>query len=141
MAINMKQLIKIQCVKSGNISIDEVARRCGWLSPNIWSRINNNTWLISDLEIVATKAFNCTLYVAFKYGNDITTAPTVSDLIRIQCILSDDITHTELAKRLNWSRASLSQRMTANRWRLRDLEKIADALNCKLIIEFHPISS
>lgn len=93
---------------------------------------------MKDLPKIAA-ALNCTLYIAFKYKDRITTADTISEMIRIQCVISDDITQTELAKRCGWSRASLSQRMVKNRWKLTDLEKVADALNAELIIEFRPI--
>lgn len=138
--MDIKQLIKIQCIKSGNIPLNEVARRCGWWSGNITKRLNNNNWAIEDLQKIATNALDCALFVAFKYKDQITTADSISDMIKIQCILSGDIPQKELASRLDIAPAMLSHRMRRDRWRVPQLEEIASALDCELILEFRPIS-
>lgn len=137
--MNTKQKIKIQCIKSGNISLNEVARRCNWASSNFAAKINNDSWRIEELQQVA-KALNCTLYTAFEYKGEIAESSNMSELIRIQCVIAEDVTLTTLAERCGWSKAALNNRLSKNKWRVSDMELIASALNSKFILEFRPIS-
>ena len=138
--MNLKQKIKIQCIKSGNVSLSELARRCGYKNPNFITKVNSGHWRIPELQDVA-KALNCTLYTAFEYKDgELFSSDNISELIRIQCVVADDITLSELADRVGWSRSSLNNRLSLNKWLVSDLELIAHALDSRFIIEFRSIS-
>ncbi len=137
--MNTKQKIKIQCIKAGNISLNELARRCGWASSNFSVKLNNDNWMISDLKLIA-QALGCDLYTAYEYNGEQYSSDNMSELIRIQCVLAGDIPLSTLADRLGISKSALNNRLTRNTWRTKDLEQIAAALDSTFICEFTPIS-
>lgn len=59
-----------------------------------------------------------------------------SEQIRILLVKCGKVTQVELASRLGISRQSLSKKMKNNSFTVNDLEKIAEAVGCSLVIEF-----
>ena len=57
-----------------------------------------------------------------------------SNEIRV-LMVKKDVTHTELAKRLEISPSNLTNKMKLDNWRLDDLNNIANALDAKLIVK------
>lgn len=63
---------------------------------------------------------------------------TTKEKIKILCDRKG-ITITELAKRAGWKQNNLSGKLSRNNFCEKDLKKIADALGCKLVIDFEDI--
>lgn len=61
-----------------------------------------------------------------------------NEKIRILCNRKG-ITITELAERAGWKQNNLSGKLARNNFCEKDLKKIADALGCKLVIDFEDI--
>lgn len=59
-----------------------------------------------------------------------------SEQIRILLVKCGKVTQVELASRLGISRQSLSKKMRNNSFTVNDLERIAEAVGCSLVIEF-----
>lgn len=59
-----------------------------------------------------------------------------SEQIRVLLVKCGKVTQVELASRLGISRQSLSKKMKNNSFTVSDLEKIAEAVGCSLVIEF-----
>ena len=51
-------------------------------------------------------------------------------------LVENEMTATQLAKKIGTTQSNLSKKMKNESYTLSDLEKIAEALNLKLIIEF-----
>lgn len=62
--MDTREYIRLCCVKCGNISEAELARRTGQTPQNMNNKYKRNTFKISELEKVA-EALNCTLEIRF----------------------------------------------------------------------------
>ena len=60
----------------------------------------------------------------------------IKQKIKVQMIKSGIKSDTELASRCGWSKANYSNKLQRANFKLSDLETIAEALRCDLIIEF-----
>ena len=60
----------------------------------------------------------------------------IQKVIKIQMVKSGIRTDAELASRCGWSKANYSNKLQRANFKLSDLETIADALGCELVIEF-----
>lgn len=56
--------------------------------------------------------------------------------IKVQMIKSGIKSDTELASRCGWSKANYSNKLQRANFKLSDLETIAEAMLCDLVIEF-----
>lgn len=71
--MDVREYIKLCCVKRGNISEAELARRTGQTPQNMNNKYKRNTFKISELEKVA-EALDADLKISFidkKTGNPI----------------------------------------------------------------------
>ena len=59
----------------------------------------------------------------------------VSKFIKVE-LAKNDMNQSNLAELLGITRQNVHIRMTRNAWKVSDLERIADALNCDLSVEF-----
>lgn len=64
MNMNILELIRIACVKRGNISMAELARRTGQTAQNLNNKYKRNVFKVSELEKIA-EALNCELKISF----------------------------------------------------------------------------
>ena len=64
----MTQTIRILMVKSGDLSIAELARRIGMTSQNLTRKMKNGTYSVDDLELIAN-VMNCKLNISFVLEN------------------------------------------------------------------------
>lgn len=62
--MNVREYIRICCVKRGNITEAELARRTGQTPQNLNNKYKRNTFKISELERVAD-ALNADLKIVF----------------------------------------------------------------------------
>lgn len=62
--MDTREYIRLCCVKRGNISEAELARRTGQTPQNMNNKYKRNTFKISELEKVA-EALNATLEIRF----------------------------------------------------------------------------
>lgn len=62
--MDVREYIKLCCVKRGNISEAELARRTGQTPQNMNNKYKRNTFKISELEKIA-KALNAELKILF----------------------------------------------------------------------------
>ena len=62
--MNVREYIRICCVKRGNITEAELARRTGQTPQNLNNKYKRNTFKISELEKVAD-ALNADLKIVF----------------------------------------------------------------------------
>ena len=60
----------------------------------------------------------------------------IKQKIKIQMVKSGVKTDAELASRCGWSRANYANKLKRANFKLSDLETIADALECILLVEF-----
>lgn len=60
----------------------------------------------------------------------------IKQKIKIQMIKSGIKSDTELASKCGWSKSNYSNKLQRANFKLSDLETIAEALGCKLLIEF-----
>lgn len=60
----------------------------------------------------------------------------IKQKIKVQMIKSGIKSDAELASRCGWSKANYSNKLQRANFKLSDLETIADALGCDLLIEF-----
>ena len=64
--MDVREYIKLCCVKRGNISEAELARRTGQTPQNMNNKYKRNTFKISELEKVA-EALEADLKISFVY--------------------------------------------------------------------------
>ena len=62
--MDVREYIKLCCVKRGNISEAELARRTGQTPQNMNNKYKRNTFKVSELEKVA-EALNADLRISF----------------------------------------------------------------------------
>lgn len=60
----------------------------------------------------------------------------IKQAIKIQMVKSGVKSDSELASRCGWSKANYSNKLQRANFKLSDLETIAEALGCNLVIEF-----
>lgn len=60
----------------------------------------------------------------------------IKQKIKIQMVKSGVKTDSELASKCGWSKANYANKLQRANFKLSDLETIAKALGCELIIEF-----
>lgn len=70
--------------------------------------------------------------IVYNHGMDI------RKLIDMEKIKRGIRTDAELARLLNWNPANYADRVKRDAWKVKDLEKVADALDCDLVITFEP---
>ncbi len=62
--MDVKEYINLACVKAGNISLAELARRTGQTSQNLHNKYSRNVFKVSELEKIA-EALDCELKIQF----------------------------------------------------------------------------
>lgn len=62
--MDVLELIRIACVKRGNISMAELARRTGQTAQNLNNKYKRNVFKVSELEKIA-EALDCELKISF----------------------------------------------------------------------------
>ena len=62
--MNILESIRIACVKRGNISMAELARRTGQTAQNLNNKYKRNVFKVSELEKIAA-ALDCDLKISF----------------------------------------------------------------------------
>ncbi|WP_296022435.1 helix-turn-helix transcriptional regulator [uncultured Treponema sp.] len=62
--MSILESIRIACVKRGNISMAELARRTGQTAQNLNNKYKRNVFKVSELEKIAA-ALDCELRISF----------------------------------------------------------------------------